>query len=255
MFDPERFRALAEASSPLGAPLSYSAVTGSTNDDALRAARAGAPHGAVFVAESQTAGRGRRGNVWLSEPGESLLFSLLLRPALELPQMSALSLAIGLALRDVVQGLIAAPPKLKWPNDLYVLNKKLSGILIESHILGDRLQAVVVGIGLNVSTRIFPDAIAERATSLALLGAEALPRERLLHAILHAIAQRTTAYERTGIGGIWQELNEADALLGQRVTVDTRVGTARGIDHQGRLLLESDDGELHAISSGTVERA
>lgn len=252
-FNPERFHALAGARTTLGRPLTYSAVTGSTNDDALFAARAGAPHGAVFVADQQTAGRGRRGNVWLAAPGESLLFSVLLRPKLELAQTSALTLAIGLAVRDAIRPLIASEPKLKWPNDLYVLDKKLSGVLLESQLQGDTLQAVVVGVGLNLSTRVFPDAIAEKATSLALLGAEGIEPELVLHTLLRAIDARVTAYEREGMPGIWEELNRADALSERRVRVETQTGVARGIDQQGRLQLQSDDGQLHAISSGTVE--
>ncbi|MET0794868.1 MAG: biotin--[acetyl-CoA-carboxylase] ligase [Polyangiaceae bacterium] len=231
----------------------YEPVTGSTNDNALLAARAGAPHGSLFVADEQTAGRGRRGNTWLAAPGESLLFSVLLRPQLELPQVSALTLAIGLALRDAIAPLIAPLALLKWPNDLYVAGKKLAGVLVESQLQGDRLQAVVVGVGLNVATREFPAEIAARATSLALLGAASLEREILLHELLNAVARRVDAYQRTGVAGILDELNAADALRDRRVRVDSLIGCGCGLDAQGRLLLLDDAGQTHAVSSGTVE--
>lgn len=253
-FDAERFRTQSRAAKPrLGRPLMYQVVTGSTNDDALLAARSGAPHGSLFVADEQTAGRGRRGNAWLAAPGESLLFSVLLRPELELGQVSALTLAVGLALRDAVAPLIAASAQLKWPNDLYVDGKKLAGVLVESQLQGERLQAVVVGVGLNVASREFPEEIAARATSLALLGATRLEREALLQAILDALALRLAAYQTAGVAGILAELNAADALRGQRVRVDGRSGVGRGLDAQGRLLLEDDGGQTHAILSGTVE--
>jgi len=253
-FDAARFRAQARELKPrLGRPLMYEPVTGSTNDNALLAARAGAPHGSLFVADEQTAGRGRRGHAWLAAPGESLLFSVLLRPTLELSQASALTLAVGLALRDAIAPLLTEAAQIKWPNDLYVNEKKLAGILVESQLQGERLQAVVVGVGLNVLTRDFPAEIAARATSLAVLGATRVEREPLLQEILNALALRLDAYQQTGVAGILDELNAADALRGRRVQVDTQAGLGRGLDEQGRLLLEDDAGVTHAITAGTVE--
>jgi len=253
-FDADRFRAQSRETKPtLGRPLMYQPVTGSTNDTALLAARSGAPHGSLFVADEQTAGRGRRGNAWLAAPGESLLFSLIVRPKLELAQTSALTLAIGLGLRDAILPLVEDAVHIKWPNDLYVAGKKLAGVLVESQLQGERLQAVVVGVGLNVATRDFPAEIASRATSLALLGAGNVEREPLLQALLNAISLRLEAYERTGVAGILDELNAADALRGKRVRVDAQVAVGRGLDGQGRLLLEDDAGLVHAIIAGTVE--
>jgi len=254
-FDAARFRAQTRERKPaLGRPLMYQAVTGSTNDDALKAARSGAPHGSVFIADEQTAGRGRRGHAWLAAPGESLLFSVLLRPKLELAQSSALTLAIGLSLRDAVAPLLESSPQLKWPNDLYVGGKKLAGILVESQLQGSELQAIVVGVGLNVATRDFPAEIRATATSLALLGAN-VTREALLLQILEAMARRVEAYQRSGVAGILEELNAADALGGKRVRVDGVTGVGCGLDDQGRLLLvdEADHAKTHAILAGTVE--
>ena len=253
-FDAERFRSQSRRSKPkLGRPLFYQAVTGSTNDDALAAARSGAPHGSLFVADEQTRGRGRRGNSWLAAPGENLLFSVLLRPQLELAQVSALTLAIGLALRDAVAPLVAQETQLKWPNDLYVGGKKLAGVLVESQLQGDRLQAVIVGVGLNVATQQFPEELGARATSLALLGAAQLQREPLLFDLLQAIALRVEAYRAAGVAGILDELNAADALRDRRIRVDALSGVGCGLDAQGCLLIRDDSGHTHAISSGTVE--
>lgn len=253
-FDSNRFNAERRAAgAELGAPLSYLAVTGSTNDDALQAARHGAAHGALFVADAQTRGRGRRGHSWHAAPGESLLFSLVLRPQLGLAQISALTLAIGLALRDAIAPLLPTPLRIKWPNDLYAADKKLAGVLVESQLQGDELQAVVVGVGLNVTTHSFPPEIAERATSLALSAATELDRERLLARLLVAIEARVSAYEQDGLRGILDELNAVDALRGKAVRVDAQRGIGRGIDEQGRLLLETESGATISILSGTVE--
>jgi BirA family transcriptional regulator, biotin operon repressor / biotin---[acetyl-CoA-carboxylase] ligase len=253
-FDADRFRSAARDAKPkLGRPLMYLPITGSTNDNALLAARSGAPHGSLFVADAQTVGRGRRGNAWFAAPGESLLFSVILRPKLQLAETSALTLAIGLALRDAIGPKLAVPVQIKWPNDLYVNARKLAGVLLESQLQGEQLRAVVVGVGLNVATASFPPEIADRATSLALLGAGVLEREPLLQEVLNAMATRLEAYERTGVAGILDELNAADALRDKRVRVDDQVGVGRGLDEQGRLLLEDETGLLHAISAGTVE--
>src|SRR5262245_9701989 len=106
--------------------------TESTMDDALRAARGGAPHGATFVADEQTRGRGRRGGVWISAPREDLTFSVLLRPARQASHYVAFSLAVGLAVRDAVAPWVSTPVRLKWPNDVLAGEKKLAGVLIES---------------------------------------------------------------------------------------------------------------------------
>ncbi|MEP7049784.1 MAG: biotin--[acetyl-CoA-carboxylase] ligase [Pseudomonadota bacterium] len=253
-FDAEQFRAHCREHKPkLGLPLTYQAVTGSTNDDALLAARSGAAHGSVFLADEQTAGRGRRGNVWHAAAGENLLFSVLLRPELELAQSSALTLAIGLALRDAIAPLIRDRALIKWPNDLLVGGRKLAGVLVESQLQGERLQALVVGVGLNVASREFPDEIAARATSLAVLGATRLAREPLLYSVLEAIAARVESYQQSGVVGLLDELNEADALRGQRLAVDGQSGVGAGIDGHGHLLLQDDHGVVHPILSGTVE--
>ena len=178
---------------------------------------------------------------------------MLLRPKLELAQTSALTLAIGLALRDAVSQRIAPSAEIKWPNDLLVNGKKLAGVLVESQLQGDRLQALVVGIGLNVASREFPEEIAARATSLALLGAARLERELLLEDILEAIAARLEAYQSDRCRGHLERAQHDGRAARKRVRVDDQIGIGRGLDEQGRLLLEDDSGSVHAISSGTVE--
>jgi BirA family transcriptional regulator, biotin operon repressor / biotin---[acetyl-CoA-carboxylase] ligase len=253
-FDPVRFRELhAERGLELGEPLVFSAVTGSTNDDALEAARSGAAHGATYVADLQTAGRGRRKSEWLSAPAENLLFSVLLRPKLSAEQLSGLTLAVGLAVRDALTLHIAQPPLIKWPNDVLVEDKKLCGVLVESQIRGTEPNAVVVGIGLNVNAREFPQDLAAKATSLALLDANPKAREPLLCDLLEALAARLRRFEDSGVAGIREDLAAADALLGRQVRVEETVGVARGIDELGRLLVEDASGNVHALLSGSVE--
>ena len=237
----------------LGQPLEYRAVTGSTNDDAMAAARAGAPHGATFVADEQTRGRGRRGHRWSAAPGESLTFSVVLRPELPLERLSALTLAVGLAVRDAIAPRIHAPAKVKWPNDVLVDGRKLAGVLVESQLASGALSAVVVGIGLNVAMRELPAEIRGTASSLALSGATDLDREALLVDLLQALDGRVQSYEREGLAAMLDELARFDALAGRRVRVDPVTGIARGIDRDGALLVEDDSGTRQRVMSGTVE--
>lgn len=255
-FDGERFLALKrQRSLRLGEPLTLAATTASTNDDALNAARSDAPHGALFVADEQTQGRGRRGNSWFSPPYENLTFSLLLRPKLPATSASGITLALGLAVRDALATRVRTPVGIKWPNDIVAGRKKLGGLLVESQLQGTNLSALVVGVGLNVSTKVFPAELAAIATSLAALGCTDLSRESLLADVLQAVDARVRAYEVDGLRGMLDELRGHDALWGCRVKVDGSTGTARGISEDGALLLQADgDKDVRTILSGTIER-
>lgn len=237
----------------LGSPFVATDVTESTNDDAMTAARAGAPHGALYLAEEQIRGRGRRGREWTSAPGENLTFSVVLRPKLALEHASAFTLVVGLAVREGVA--LHAPPEVtvKWPNDVYARGKKVGGILVESQIQGSELAALVVGIGLNVHTVDLPDHLVRTATSLALLESTDVSREALLLDVLDRLARNTEEYVRHGLATFLPELRRHDELLGRRVAVDGMRGIAAGIDADGALLLDLEDGRRVAHRSGSVE--
>jgi BirA family biotin operon repressor/biotin-[acetyl-CoA-carboxylase] ligase len=258
-FSRERFEARRrELGTSLGAPLVLHAVTASTNDDALTAARQDAPHGTTFVAEHQTQGRGRRGRGWFAAEGESLLCSVLLRIPLPLEAVSALSLAAGLAVREAVAAQLPAHQErgligVKWPNDIWVEKKKIAGVLAESQVRGGLLDAAVVGFGVNVMTAVFPDELQRSATSLAQLGIAAPVREVLLADVLQALEERTKRLLTGGVGALSLELARNDALLGHKIRVDEQEGTAAGIDDQGRLLLCLTSKQIVAVSAGTVE--
>jgi BirA family biotin operon repressor/biotin-[acetyl-CoA-carboxylase] ligase len=236
----------------LGVPLSAVEETDSTNDDALAAARSGAPHGATFLAESQRRGRGRRGRSWLSPPGENLLFSVVLRPVLEPERVSSLTLVIGLAVREAVSSRVSSAVRVKWPNDVVVEGKKLAGILVESQLIAGKIDALVAGIGINVG-KVAAE-VSDLATSLSELGAGGRERERepLLTDVLAALDARLKIHARAGISALLDELREHDALAGRRIRVEGVTGIARGFDPTGALLLD-DGASLRPIVSGTVE--
>jgi BirA family biotin operon repressor/biotin-[acetyl-CoA-carboxylase] ligase len=238
----------------LGEPVVTAAETGSTNDDAFAAAKAGAPHGSVFVADTQRSGRGRRGSTWTSPAGENLTFSVLLRPALPAERISAIALVAGLAARAAAAVRVSSAVAIKWPNDVLVGDKKLAGVLVESRLSGAEVEAVVVGVGMNVSMTELPAEIAQIATSLALLGDPAPSREALLADVLAGFEKRFEAFAQNGLSSLLPELRQNDALLGKLLQVGDVRGEGAGIGAGGALLIRDAAGIVHEITSGTVER-
>lgn len=156
----------------------------STNTEAAAWARAGAPEGALVIAEHQTAGRGRLGRAWEDTPGQNLLFSVVLRPSLPPSRLGLVTLAGGVAVAEAVSEWTApAEPRIKWPNDVLLNGRKCCGMLLESSV-GGVDAFVVLGIGLNVNRDVFPDALTERATSLRLETGRLVPRAALLARLL-----------------------------------------------------------------------
>ncbi|HLK40442.1 MAG TPA: biotin--[acetyl-CoA-carboxylase] ligase [Polyangiaceae bacterium] len=254
--DLERARTLvAELGCGLGHPMTIVATTVSTNDDASRGAREGAPHGATWVAEDQTAGRGRRGRSWLAVPGECVLASVLLRVACSPQRLPQIALLAGLAVRDAVARASGADDvRIKWPNDVVVADRKLAGVLVEGATVGARVEAVVVGVGINVHARSFPDEIADRATSVALVTRGDPPdRAVVLAHFLASLDRDLHVVVSRGLGLLRARLEAADALAGRRVRSEAGdEGIAAGIDDDGRLMVRRDGGVIARLGAGEV---
>lgn len=249
VFDAERAR----LGLTLGQPLQLRDETASTNDDAALAARSGAPHGALFVAETQSRGRGRRGSEWISTPGAGLWFSLLLRPTFSAELLPGVPLSAGLAVRAAVARLVPATVTVKWPNDVLAGDRKLAGILVESQLSGSQVASVVVGIGINVSHTEFPEPIRGIATSLTLLASSDDSRERLLASVLHAFEAELERLTSRGLAGMAEALTPHDALFGRQLRIGTRQGRGHGIDGSGQLRLCLPEGAVELVASGHVE--
>ncbi len=249
--------ALGDVTGSLWTSVSVVPVTGSTNADLLSR---GGPEGQVLVAESQTAGRGRMGRSWISAPGASLTFSVLLRPtSVPAPRRGWLPLMAGVAVACAVRDVSGVAAVLKWPNDVLAGSRKLAGILAEQS--GD---AVVIGIGLNVATPadalpVSPAGLP--ATSLLVEGA-AVAREALLAGILRELERRYAAFrddpdpERAGL---LTEYRALCATLGRSVRVElpggggVLAGVAEDIDADGCLLVAPSSGATPAaVSAGDV---
>jgi BirA family biotin operon repressor/biotin-[acetyl-CoA-carboxylase] ligase len=242
--------------------------TGSTNADLLARALAGEPEGAVLAAEEQRAGRGRMGRTWTSPPRAALTFSVLLRPAVPPARRGWLPLLAGVAVATAVTQVTGVRTGLKWPNDLLTADAKLAGILAEAS--GD---AVVVGIGLNVSTEpaelshllapALPGALpgALPATSLRAAGATVLDRASLLLAILGELEHWYRAWQRArgdpDRSALRAEYTSLSATIGRTVRAElpggqALSGPAAGVDSDGRLLVRVSSGSEVAVSAGDV---
>ena len=234
-------------------PVLVVSETGSTNDDAKALAREGAPSGTLVISDAQTAGRGRSGARWHSPPGENLYLSIVLRPPMSPAAVAPFTLVAGLVIAGVIDERTSQAALVKWPNDVHVGGRKVSGILVEGQVRGDALASIVVGVGVNVTTSSFPPPLDGTATSLAMLGARDCDRAGLAAAISVGLVDSVERFAREGLASFARELAARDALLGRRVRVGDTEGAAMGIDGEGRLLLSTDAGVFTPISSGHVE--
>jgi BirA family biotin operon repressor/biotin-[acetyl-CoA-carboxylase] ligase len=246
--------------------IEVTAATGSTNADLLAQASAGAPEGVVLAAEEQAAGRGRMGRAWVSPPRAALAFSLLVRPQTVPPARRGwLPLLAGVAVAAAVRSQACPQAQLKWPNDVLAGPAKLGGILAEA--VGD---AVVIGIGLNVSTEPAelppPGPGALPATSLRVFGSagpdrETPDRETLLTEILACFERWYQAWRQAGGDpercGLRAEYTQLCGTIGRRVRVELPggqllSGSAVGVDPDGRLLVRVPSGPEVAVAAGDV---
>ena len=245
------------AQAPERAPLAFTVialdVTDSTQAEVLSRAVAGAPEGTVVTARHQRAGRGQRGHDWWDAPGQSLLCSVLLRPDGPPATVPQLSLVGGLAVAEALAASAGVSPRIRWPNDLLVDGRKLCGILAEAATGGGRVEHVILGIGVNLHQSVFPDALAERATSLRLLTGRAPEAPALLAAILERLGARYGEWRGGGFAAVRAAWLAHSTLPGQVVRLpDGGRGRGEDVGPDGVLLARADDGRLIPIVSGAA---
>lgn len=236
----------------IGRSVRYYQSTGSTMDDAAEWARDGADEGAVVVAETQTASRGRLGRRWISDAG-NLYFSVLFRPdQTALPLLNPLA---GVAVSRAVRQVAGLYPAIKWPNDVTIDGRKVAGILAESAMSGARIEHAIVGVGVNVALDVSADPeTAETAASLNDLAGSEVDRSELLRRTLQYMDALYLDVKR-GRSPIPEWRRWLDTL-GQRVVVThhgaSNAGLAEDIDELGNLLLRADDGRLLTLTAGDI---
>jgi BirA family transcriptional regulator, biotin operon repressor / biotin---[acetyl-CoA-carboxylase] ligase len=231
---------------------------GSTNTVAAEAAAAGAPEGSVFIAEQQTAGRGRGSNQWHSVESNGIYCSVILRPPLPPAEVLSLSLAAGLAVHAAVQDVDSRViPDLKWPNDVLIRGKKVCGILTEMSAEATRVRHVVVGVGINVKHAGFPEELSETATSLRLATGSEWSRVEVCAALLKSLDREyrgLLTHGDTQVGVLHRFEERSSSVRGRKVHVEENGGfdgVTEGLDARGFLRVRTAEG-IRIVYSGTV---
>ncbi len=240
----------------LGRNIEFFNSVSSTNQIARELSRRGCPHGMVIIADEQTTGRGRLGRSWINSPGKDICMSAILRPQIESQHAPRFTLATALGVYRVAADLGLAP-SIKWPNDVLVEGKKVCGILLEMEGNMDSLDALIVGLGLNINTDDFPHELQSIATSLSKELRQSLNRRGILCALLNELEPLFDACENeAAFARMLETYKTACGTIGKEVTVhgirETFCGVAEDIDEIGRLMVRTDDGVLHTVSAGDV---
>ena len=228
----------------------------STNLEAIRQAKAGAPEGLCIVAREQTAGRGRLDRTWQSPKDAGLYFSIVLRPAIEMNKWPLLSLAAALAVSDALARAGSLKPDIKWPNDVCVNDRKLCGILAET-IETAPGPAAIVGIGINLKRTALPGDLSKTATSIEEVTGSEPDAERVLSELLKAFGERYEILQSSdGEHTIREWCANSSFAYERRVRVSLEnemfTGVTRGLDRDGALRVETDDGQIRIVRAGDV---
>ena len=244
-----------------GQRIIYKDITGSTNDDAAMAAKEGAPHGTLVVADRQDTGRGSRGRSWATPSGSNIAMSLIVRPMIAVTDISMLTLVMGVSVAEAIDECLGKRDVfslIKWPNDIVISRKKICGMLTELHMKPDNtIDDVVIGVGINVNMTEFPEEIREIAGSVLSETGTRLDRSALVATCMKKFEKNYEAFERTSDLSEIRENYEARLVnKGERVRILDPAGEFEaigcGITDRGALVVRSDDNRVHEINAGEV---
>ncbi len=247
------------ATDTFGRTIHYEETVSSTQKIAHKLAYDGVNEGTIVVAEEQIAGRGRLDRVWHSPKYSGVWMSIILRPAIPISQAPQLTLLTAVSVASGIQELTGLLPEIKWPNDILINGKKCVGILTELQAEADRINSVIIGIGLNVNQTVedFPKEIQTKATSLRIEAGTKINRAELIQVVLKKLEQLYNEYLEHGFYPI-KLLWEAYAIsIGKEIVASTLKGKisgyAKGITDEGVLLIEDNSGKIHHIYSADIE--
>ncbi len=242
-----------------GQPVCVYESVDSTNAECTRLKQAGAKHGTVAMAVTQTAGRGRRGRSWDSPAGENLYFSLLLTPDIAPDKAPMLTLVMAVAVARGIGALTGHRAEIKWPNDLVMNGKKVCGILTEMRMNQSCIDHVVIGVGVNIKDRVFLEELQDKATALeTVCGPDvSICPTRLLEAVLKTFEDLYEEFVAAGdLGPLLKEYNGLLINRDREVKVldpqGAYNGIARGITNTGELIVELSDGACREVFAGEV---
>lgn len=242
----------------VGREIHYKEKVDSTQKIAQRLVAEGVSEGAVVVAEEQTLGRGRLDRKWYSPKYTGVWMSIILRPKIPLQKAPQLTLVTAVAVVQAIEELTGLYPQIKWPNDILINGKKMTGILTELQADSDRINAVIIGIGINVNQKKedFPEGIVDIATSLAIETGKTISRAALMQTVFSRLEKLYLTYLDRGfypIRLLWESyaLSIGKDIIARTVTGDI-VGKALGITDDGVLKIEKNDGEICHVYSADI---
>lgn len=229
----------------------------STNIRAKSAGETGGSHGALFVADEQTAGKGRRGRAWESPSGSSIYMTILLRPKISPVKAPMLTLVMALSVADGIRQVTGLDTLIKWPNDIVLNQKKVCGILTEMSTEIDYINYVVIGVGINVNQESFPDIIRDTATSLKAETGRSFRRSEIIAAVMERFEKYYETFLKTeDLSGIQETYNNILANRDKDVRVlepgNEYDAHAIGINEKGELIIKTPDGTKKNIFAGEV---
>lgn len=239
-----------------GKTVHFAKETDSTNSWIKRLAKEGAEHGTLAVAEFQSAGRGRFDRKWEAPEGSSIMMTLLLRPEFSPQYASMLTLVMGLAVAQAVEEL-GFEVSIKWPNDVVISRKKICGILTEMGTNGVKINYVLIGVGINVNLKEFPEEMQDKATSLILESGQEYDRNQVISLVMKYFEVNYEKFVQTcDFTHLLEDYHKILANLNQPVRVldgsRSFEGICRGLDEKGELLVEKQDKEIAKVSAGEV---
>lgn len=232
----------------------------STNIRAKQLAENGAEEGTLVVADMQTSGKGRRGRVWKSEANVGIYMSLIVRPSISPVNVSGLTLISALALAKAIKNVCGADSQIKWPNDIVIGKKKICGILTEMSCEMNYIHYAIIGTGINANTKVFPEDISEKASSIMLETGRKVDRAKLIAETMEIFGDYYNKFVSAGsIEPFIEEYNsflankdkEVQILYGMLENADKNkieCGIAKGIDREGALIVETDKGIRNVVS-------
>jgi BirA family transcriptional regulator, biotin operon repressor / biotin---[acetyl-CoA-carboxylase] ligase len=234
---------------------------GSTMPIAHREAQNGAPDGTVIVAEEQTEGRGRLARPWSSTAGKGIWMSVILKPDIPPHRAPQFTLIAAVSICRAIREAADVEVRIKWPNDLLIGGRKVTGILTELQAEPDRVQAIIIGTGINVNQERgdFPEELADIATSIRIKSGQPVDRAALAAAVLRNIGFYSRLYLEEGFAPIKELWEENSDTIGRKVNAvmmrETVTGTAVGITEDGVLEIRTEDGRIRGIYSADIEPA
>ncbi|MDE3839377.1 biotin--[acetyl-CoA-carboxylase] ligase [Bacillus methanolicus] len=243
----------------LGQQIHYEESVDSTQKIAHRLAYDGAPEGTVVLAEEQLSGRGRMDRKWYSPKYTGIWMSVILRPNILPTKAPQLTLLTAVAVVQAIEEITALSPKIKWPNDILINGKKVTGILTELQAEADRVKTIIIGIGMNVNQKAsdFPEYIRSTATSLSIEKGGYISRPAIIRAVLSNIEKLYLLYLEKGFYPIKLLWESYAVSIGKKIIARTLSGNisgrALGITDDGVLMIEDDNGTVHHVFSADID--